>query len=36
MLFCIQASQDVMLSNFARGLKEDIPLIKVEDRLSRN
>ena len=36
MLFGIQASQDVKLSNIARSLKEDIPLIKTEDRLSRN
>ena len=36
MLFGIQASQDVKLSNIARRLKEDIPLIKTEDRLSRN
>ena len=36
MLFGIQASQDVKLSNVARSLEEDIPLIKTEDRLSRN
>jgi len=36
MMFGIQASQDVKLSNIARSLKEAIPLIKVEDRLSRN
>jgi len=36
MLFGIQASQDVKLSNVARSLKEAIPLIKTEDRLSRN
>ena len=36
MLFGIQASQDVKLSNVARSLKEQIPLIKTEDRLSRN
>jgi hypothetical protein len=36
MLFGIQASQDVKLSNIPRSLKEEIPLIKVEDRLSRN
>ena len=36
MLFGIEASQDVKLSNIARSLKEDIPPIKVEDRLSRN
>jgi hypothetical protein len=36
MLFGIQASQDVKLSNIARSLEEEIPLIKTEDRLSRN
>lgn len=36
MLFGIQASQDVKLSNIARSLKEEIPLSKTEDRLSRN
>lgn len=36
MLFGIQASQDVKLSNIARSLKESIPLIKTETRLSRN
>ncbi len=36
MLFGIQASQDVKLSNIARSLKEAIPLIKTETRLSRN
>ena len=36
MLFGIQASQDVKLSNVARSLKEEIPLIKTENRLSRN
>lgn len=36
MLFGIQASQDVKLSNIARSLDEDVPLIKTEDRLSRN
>jgi hypothetical protein len=36
MLFGIQASQDVKLSNIARSLKEALPLIKTEDRLSRN
>ena len=35
MLFGIQASQDVKLSNIARSLQEDIPLLKTEDRLSR-
>jgi len=36
MLFGIQASQDVKLSNIARSLKEEIPLMKTENRLSRN
>lgn len=36
MLFGIQASQDVKLSNIARALKEDISLIETEKRLSRN
>jgi len=36
MLFGIQASQDVKLSNIARSLEEDLSLIKTEDRLSRN
>ncbi len=36
MLLGIQASQDVKLSNIARSLNEGIPLIKTEDRLSRN
>jgi len=36
MLFGIQASQDVKLSSIARSLKEEIPLIKTENRLSRN
>ncbi|WP_141638859.1 hypothetical protein [Anaerophaga thermohalophila] len=36
MIFGIQASKDVKLSNISRSLKEDIPLIKTEDRLSRN
>lgn len=36
MLFGIQASQDVKLSEIARSLQEEIPLIKTEDRLSRN
>jgi len=35
-VFGIQASQDVKLSNIARSLKEDIALIKTENRLSRN
>ena len=36
MLFGIQASQDVKLSHVARSLNEEIPLIKTDDRLSRN
>lgn len=36
MLFGIQASQDVKLSNIARALKEDLRLIDTEKRLSRN
>lgn len=36
MLFGIQVSQDVKLSNIGRSLKEEIPLIKTEDRLSRH
>jgi len=36
MIYGIQASKDVKLSNIGRCLKEDIPLIKTEDRLSRN
>ncbi len=36
MLFGIQASQGVKLSNIARSLQEEIPLLKTEDRLSRN
>ncbi len=36
MLFGIQASQDVKLSNLARSLHEEIPLIRTEDRLWRN
>lgn len=36
MLYGIQASKDVKLSNVARTLKEDQALIKTEDRLSRN
>ena|SRR5271157_461918 len=36
MLFGIQASQGVKLSNLARSLQEEIPLLKTEDRLSRN
>ena len=36
LIYGIQASKDVKLSNIARSLQEDIPLIKTEDRLSRN
>ena len=36
MIYGIQASKDVKLSNISRSLQEDIPLIKTEDRLSRN
>jgi len=35
MLYGIQASEDVKLSNIARALNESIALIKTEDRLSR-
>jgi len=36
MIYGIQSSKDVKLSNISRSLQEDIPLIKTEDRLSRN
>ena len=36
MLFGIQASKDVKLSEISRSLEEDIKLIKTENRLSRN
>jgi hypothetical protein len=36
MLFGIQSSQDVKLSNIARALQEDMILIRTEKRLSRN
>ncbi len=36
MLYGIQASKDVKLSNISRTLKEGQALIKTEDRLSRN
>jgi hypothetical protein len=36
MLFGIQSSQDVKLSNIARSLQENIALIRTEKRLSRN
>jgi hypothetical protein len=35
-IYGIQASKDIKLSNISRALKEDIPLIKTENRLSRN
>jgi hypothetical protein len=36
MIYGIQATKDVKLSNISRSLQESIPLIKTEDRLSRN
>ena len=36
MLFGIQSSQDVKLSNISRSLQEEIALIRTEKRLSRN
>jgi len=36
LLYGIQASKDVKLSNISRALNETIALIKTEDRLSRN
>jgi hypothetical protein len=36
MLFGIQSSQDVKLSNISRSLQEKLPLIQTEKRLSRN
>ncbi len=36
MLFGIQSSQDVKLSNIGPSLGETIPLIRTEKRLSRN
>jgi hypothetical protein len=36
LIYGIQASKDVKLSNISRALQENIPLIKTEDRLSRN
>lgn len=36
MLYGIQASKDIKLSNIGRSLQEAIALIKTEDRLSRN
>jgi len=36
MVYGIQAGKDIKLSNICRALHEPIPLIKTEDRLSRN
>ena len=36
MVYGIQAAKDIKLSNITRSLNEPIPLIKTEDRLSRN
>ena len=36
MLYGIQASKDVKLSNIARSLNEEVALVKTENRLSRN
>ncbi len=36
MIYGIQAAKDIKLSNITRALNESIPLIKTEDRLSRN
>lgn len=36
LVYGIQASKDVKLSNIGRALQENIKLIKTEDRLSRN
>ncbi len=36
MLYGIQASKGIKLSNIGRSLQEDTALIKTEDRLSRN
>jgi len=36
MVYGIQAGKDIKLSNISRALHESIPLIKTEDRLSRN
>ncbi len=35
-LYGVQAAKDIKLSNITRALHEPIPLIKTEDRLSRN
>lgn len=36
LVYGIQASKDIKISNVARSLKEDIKLIKTEERLCRN
>jgi len=36
MVYGIQAGKDIKLSNISRALHESIPLLKAEDRLSRN
>jgi hypothetical protein len=36
MIYGIQAGKDIKLSSITRSLNESIPLIKTEDRLSRN
>ena len=36
MIYGMQCAKDVKLSNAARSLRETIPLIKTENRLSRN
>ena len=36
MIYGMQAATDIKLSNMTRSLNEPIPLIKTEDRLSRN
>lgn len=36
MLYGLTAGQSIMLSDVSRALQEDIPLIKTENRLSRN
>ena len=35
-IYGIQAAKDIKLSNITRALNESIPLIKTENRLSRN
>jgi len=36
MIYGIQAAKDIKLSSITRSLNEPIPLLKTEDRLSRN